>query len=100
MGDLAFRFPNAMEPWTSRMYARLSDDSQVVRYNTLMVLTHLILNDMVKVKGQVRSLYRTTFSVEHYIFVSFTSDDTILLVQRYLPLHSFLHNNNLRSVMW
>jgi condensin complex subunit 1 len=24
-----------------------------VRYNTLMVLTHLILNDMVKVKGQV-----------------------------------------------
>ena len=62
MGDLAFRFPNAMEPWTSRMYARLSDDSQVVRYNTLMVLTHLILNDMVKVKGQVRIIYRTTFS--------------------------------------
>ena len=27
----------------------------MVRYNSLMVLTHLILNDMVKVKGQVTS---------------------------------------------
>lgn len=53
LGDLAFRFPNALEPWTSRMYARLSDTDTGVRYNTLMVLTHLILNDMVKVKGQV-----------------------------------------------
>ena len=35
------------------MYARLSDRDSGVRYNTLMVLTHLILNDMVKVKGQV-----------------------------------------------
>eukprot|EP00536_Pseudo-nitzschia_multiseries_P014524 jgi/Psemu1/298752/fgenesh1_pm.719_\ len=35
LGDLAFRFPNE------------------VRRHTLMVLTHLILNDMIKVKGQV-----------------------------------------------
>jgi len=53
LGDLAFRFPNALEPWTQRMYARLGDPSVLVRYNALMVLTHLILNDMVKVKGQV-----------------------------------------------
>lgn len=53
LGDLAFRFPNSLEPWIGYMYARLSDDSLLVRYNTLMVLTHLILNDMVKVKGQV-----------------------------------------------
>ena len=53
LADLAFRFPNALEPWTTRMYGRLSDDSASVRYNTLMVLTHLILNDMIKVKGQV-----------------------------------------------
>ena len=32
---------------------RLCDGSVLVRYNTLMVLTHLILNDMVKVKGHV-----------------------------------------------
>ena len=52
-GDLMLRFPNSMEAWTPLMYARLSDDKVVVRYNALMVLTHLILNDMVKVKGQV-----------------------------------------------
>ena len=53
LADLAFRFPNVIEPWTRRIYSRLSDDDTNVRYNTLMVLTHLILNDMIKVKGQV-----------------------------------------------
>jgi condensin complex subunit 1 len=53
LGDLAFRFPNEVEPYTPRMYACLRDDSTKVRRHTLMVLTHLILNDMIKVKGQV-----------------------------------------------
>ena len=53
LGDLAFRFPNALEPWTSHLYSRLNDRHTGVRYNTLTVLTHLILNDMIKVKGQV-----------------------------------------------
>ena len=49
LGDMSFRFPNTVEPWTPRMYARLHDDSVSVRSNTLTVLTHLILNDMIKV---------------------------------------------------
>ena len=94
LGDLAFRFPNSIEPWTHRMYSRyacslpavltstvvvlllalcgstvvthnytnspsphgshrLRDENVTVRYNTLMVITHLVLNDMIKVKGQV-----------------------------------------------
>lgn len=53
LGDLAFRFPNEVEPYTPRIYACLRDPSTKVRRHTLMVLTHLILNDMVKVKGQV-----------------------------------------------
>lgn len=53
LGDLAFRFPNEVEPYTPRVYACLRDPSTKVRRHTLMVLTHLILNDMVKVKGQV-----------------------------------------------
>ena len=32
---------------------RLSDESVLVRKNTMTVLSHLILNDMVKVKGQI-----------------------------------------------
>ncbi|KAK1744873.1 condensin complex subunit 1 [Skeletonema marinoi] len=53
LGDLAFRFPNELEPYTPKIYACLRDKSIRVRRHTLMVLTHLILNDMVKVKGQV-----------------------------------------------
>mmetsp|Transcript_10234 Transcript_10234/g.30019 ORF Transcript_10234/g.30019 Transcript_10234/m.30019 type:complete len:1354 (-) Transcript_10234:200-4261(-) len=53
LGDLAFRFPNEVEPYTPRIYSCLRDDSTKVRRHTLMVLTHLILNDMIKLKGQV-----------------------------------------------
>jgi condensin complex subunit 1 len=56
LGDLAFRFPNAIEPWTSKIYARLRDKDSHVRKNTMMVLTHLILNDMIKVKGQISEM--------------------------------------------
>lgn len=38
------------------LLCRLRDESSYVRKNTLMVLTHLILNDMVKVKGQISEM--------------------------------------------
>ncbi|XP_052761140.1 condensin complex subunit 1-like isoform X1 [Mya arenaria] len=56
MGDLCFRFPNLIEPWTPHLYARLRDESSEVRKNTMQVLTHLILNDMIKVKGQISEM--------------------------------------------
>ncbi|GFR65797.1 condensin complex subunit 1 [Elysia marginata] len=56
LGDLTVRFPNLVEPWTAHLYARLRDTSPMVRKTTLQVLTHLILNDMVKVKGQISEL--------------------------------------------
>jgi condensin complex subunit 1 len=34
----------------------LRDGSVRVRKNTVMVLTHLILNDMIKIKGQISEL--------------------------------------------
>ena len=33
---------------------RLRDACTLVRKNTIMVLTHLILNDMIKIRGQIR----------------------------------------------
>ena len=48
--------PEHLEPWTSHLYAQLKDNEPRVRKNVLMVLMHLILNDMVKVKGQVAEL--------------------------------------------
>ena len=56
VGDLAFRFPNLLAPWTSRLFKSLEDEDHRVRKNSLMVLTHLILNDMVKVKGHISNI--------------------------------------------
>ena len=56
LGDLAFRFPNEVEPYTPHLYACLRDPSTKVRRHTLMVTTHLILNDMIRVKGQVSEI--------------------------------------------
>jgi condensin complex subunit 1 len=56
LGDLAFRFPNELEPYQHLLYARLRDADGGVRKNTLLVLSHLILNGMVKIKGQVGEL--------------------------------------------
>lgn len=53
LGDLAFRFPNLVEPWSAHIYGALRDKDDKVRKNTLMALSHLILNDMIKVKGQI-----------------------------------------------
>ncbi|XP_047907518.2 condensin complex subunit 1 [Anser cygnoides] len=55
-GDLAIRFPNLVEPWTPHLYARLRDPCQSVRQTAGVVMTHLILKDMVKVKGQVSEM--------------------------------------------
>jgi hypothetical protein len=49
LGDLAVRFPNLLEPWTEYIYARLRDAAASVRKNAVLVISHLILNDMMKV---------------------------------------------------
>ncbi|CAL8472231.1 g11773 [Coccomyxa elongata] len=56
VGDLTFRFPNLLEPWTAHIYQPLSDPDPGMRKNCLMVLSHLILNDMMKVKGHIARL--------------------------------------------
>ncbi|XP_076908529.1 condensin-1 complex subunit CAP-D2-like [Bidens hawaiensis] len=56
LGDLAVRFPNLLEPWTEKMYSRLHDPSLSVRKNAVLVLSHLILNDMMKVKGHINEM--------------------------------------------
>lgn len=67
LGDLSFRFPNLVEPWTPRIYARLGDECCSVRHNAITVLTHLILNDMVKVKGQIADIALRITDHEHRI---------------------------------
>jgi condensin complex subunit 1 len=53
LGDVAVSFSNIVDENSSDLYKGLSDQDLVVKKNTLMVLTHLILNGMIKVKGQL-----------------------------------------------
>jgi condensin complex subunit 1 len=53
LGDIAVCFNNLIDQNISHLYHRLNDADQIVKKNALMVLTHLILNGMVKVKGQI-----------------------------------------------
>ena len=62
LGDLALRWPNAVEPWTADVYGALNDESPRVRAHALLVLTHLVLNDMVKVKAHVSEVPRDALS--------------------------------------
>lgn len=53
LGDIAVCFSTLIDENSDRLYKGLSDNNLTVKKNTLMVLTHLILNGMVKVKGQL-----------------------------------------------
>lgn len=53
LGDIAVCFSTLIDENSDRLYKGLSDSDLTVKKNTLMVLTHLILNGMVKVKGQL-----------------------------------------------
>ena len=51
LGDLSYRFPNLIEPWSPSIYSHLQDPSVHVRKTTIMVLSHLILNGVIKIKN-------------------------------------------------
>ncbi|EKM51723.1 uncharacterized protein PHACADRAFT_150370 [Phanerochaete carnosa HHB-10118-sp] len=53
LGDVAVSFSTVIDENSDELYKGLSDKDIIVKKNTLMVLTHLILNGMIKVKGQL-----------------------------------------------
>lgn len=53
MGDLLHRFPNIIEPYNRYLYMNLHEQDPRVRKTTLTVITHLSLNDMIKVKSDM-----------------------------------------------
>lgn len=53
LGDMAISFGNLVDENSEKLYAGLNDADLGVKKHTLMVLTHLILNGMIKVKGQL-----------------------------------------------
>ena len=53
VGDLFNRFPNILNEKTKDIFTLLHDPQSHVRRQALMVITHLILNDMLKLKGEI-----------------------------------------------
>ena len=51
LGDLFNRFPNILNEKTNEIFMLLHDEQNHVRRQALMVITHLVLNDMLKLKG-------------------------------------------------
>ncbi|KAI9354061.1 non-SMC mitotic condensation complex subunit 1-domain-containing protein [Zopfochytrium polystomum] len=56
LGDMTVSFNTLIDQNIAYLYKRLSDPDPTVKKNTLMVLTHLILNGMVKVKSQLSEM--------------------------------------------
>lgn len=89
IGDLCVRFPNLLEPWTAHLYARLKDESSLVRIYTVKVLSNLILNDMVKVKGHVSEMARCTVD---------SDEDIVILIKKFFTELS-MKGNAIYNVM-
>ena len=53
LGDIQNRFPNCLNESMSEMFRLLNDNEVEVRSQSLMVVTHLVLNDMLKLKGEI-----------------------------------------------
>lgn len=53
LGDLFNRFPNILNEYTGEIFKLLHDEQNHVRRQALMVITHLVLNDMLKIKGEI-----------------------------------------------
>lgn len=56
--DLLERFPNVVEPWTGRIYDRLSDENVEVRKTALYILGNLILRDMIRAQSRISNMAR------------------------------------------
>ncbi|KRX04790.1 Armadillo-type fold [Pseudocohnilembus persalinus] len=56
LGDLYRRYTNLLEPYLPLVYQTLQDKNNLVRKTSLMVITHLVLIDKLKVKAEVSNI--------------------------------------------
>ena len=56
ISDLIMRYPNTLQPWIPYVFRILRDSSALVRKQALLVLSHLILIDIVKIQGFIAEI--------------------------------------------
>ncbi len=90
-GDIVHTFARLIDENISYLFARLMDSDTLVRKNTLLVLTHLTLTGLIKVKGQIGDIARSLLDDDESIvnltrlfFHELASKDP-LLIYNHLP---------------
>lgn len=64
LADLLERFPNSIEPWSSKMYDRLNDPKFKVRKTAFYVIANLILSDMIRVQTGIATMAKVLVDKE------------------------------------
>lgn len=67
LSDLTFRFPNIIEPWTHYFYGTLHEENRELRLTAVKMISHLILHEMIRVKGQISDLALCIVDADHEI---------------------------------
>ena len=53
LSDLIKRFPQVVEPFSQKLFETLDSKHRNVKKVSMIIITHLILNDMLKIKGEI-----------------------------------------------
>jgi condensin complex subunit 1 len=56
IGDLYKRFPTILDNYHQKFFLNLSSDNSYVRRHCLRVISHLALNDMIKIRGEISDI--------------------------------------------
>ena len=56
VSDLIMRYPNTLQPWIPYIFRILRDPCALVRKQALLVLSHLIIIDIVKIQGFIAEI--------------------------------------------
>ena len=58
IGDLYKRFPTILDSYHDKFILNLNWDNNYVRRNCLRVISHLALNDMIKIRGEISDIWK------------------------------------------
>jgi condensin complex subunit 1 len=56
IGDLYKRFPTILDSFHNKFFLNLSCENSYVRRHCLRVISHLALNDMIKIRGEISDI--------------------------------------------
>ena len=56
LGDLFNKFPNELKPHTGEIFSILHQDSLIIKKETLTILSHLVLNDMILITLEIADI--------------------------------------------